>query len=91
MPAGPFRWQDKPEVELLEFSSTPDRDRAVGQCRYRDFTHKRSVTLAENGVVEIVDESMGRRESIWWSSSGMQVRRYKKRSPARGASGRMPS
>ncbi|MGC2110017.1 MAG: alginate lyase family protein [Candidatus Korobacteraceae bacterium] len=58
-PAGPFRWLDKTEVSLLEFSSIPERDRAVGICRYRDFTHKRTVQLGDGRALEVVDEIDG--------------------------------
>jgi len=58
VPAGPFRWTDKPEVQLLDFSTTPELDRAVAVCRYRGFTHKRTVCF--NGhEFDILDELEG--------------------------------
>ncbi len=48
-PDGPFRWQDKPEVRLLEFSSAEEGDRGVGVCRYGGFTHTRTVELRDGG------------------------------------------
>ena len=57
--AGPFRWLDKPEVCLLDFSSTPEQNYAVAICRYRGFTHKRTVELGDAWEVEITDELEG--------------------------------
>lgn len=58
VPAGPFRWTDKPEVQLLDFSTTPELDRAVAVCRYRRFTHKRTVRSYGNAF-DILDELEG--------------------------------
>ena len=57
--AGPFRWLDKPEVCLLDFSSTPEQNYAVAICRYRGFTHKRTVELGDAWEIEITDELEG--------------------------------
>lgn len=57
--AGPFRWTDKPEVHLLDFSTAPDEDRAVAVCRYRGFTHKRTVTFRKGSEFDILDELEG--------------------------------
>jgi hypothetical protein len=42
-PAGPFRWHDKPEVEVLEWWSSAERDLLVAACRYRGFEHRRRI------------------------------------------------
>ena len=55
---GPFRWVQKPEVKLLEFTSDPSKDYAVGICCYQGFTHRRSVEFAGN-VFSIVDQIDG--------------------------------
>ncbi len=57
--AGPFRWTDKPEVQLLEFSTTPEEDRAVAVCRYRGFTQKRTVAFRNGSEFDILDELEG--------------------------------
>src|SRR5271169_25867 len=51
---GPFRWSQKPEVSLLEFAGTPYRARAVAICRYRGFSHQRTVEFLNGGEFEIV-------------------------------------
>ena len=58
-PAGPFRWLEKPEVCLIDFSSTPQRDYAVAVCRYRGFTHQRTVEFGNGGELQITDELDG--------------------------------
>ena len=57
--AGPFRWTDKPEVQLVDFSTTPEEERAVAVCRYRGFTHKRTVTFRNGSEFDILDELDG--------------------------------
>ena len=57
--AGPFRWTDKPEVQLVDFSTTPDEDGAVAVCRHRGFTHKRTVTFRDGSEFDILDELDG--------------------------------
>jgi hypothetical protein len=75
-PDGPFRWRDKPEVRLLEFSSTAERDRVVGVCRYGGFTHTRTVELDEGEEFLITDELEGppgehRVEQFWHAGSAV--------------------
>jgi hypothetical protein len=70
IPNGPFRWRDKPEVRLLEFSSTAERDCVVGVCRYGGFSHTRIVELGDGGEFLITDELDGppgehRVEQFW--------------------------
>jgi hypothetical protein len=56
--AGPFRWGQKPEVKLLDFSCNATRDYAVGICRYQGFMHRRSVEFTDN-MFSIVDQIEG--------------------------------
>jgi Heparinase II/III-like protein/Heparinase II/III N-terminus len=58
VPAGPFRWIEKPEVRLLDFTTTPELDRAIAVCRYRGFTHQRTVRFNGNEF-DILDELEG--------------------------------
>jgi len=58
-PAGPFRWLDKPEMSLIDFSSTAEHDYAVAVCRYRSFTHRRTVEFGNNGELDVTDELDG--------------------------------
>ncbi len=56
---GPFRWTKKPETSLLEFASDAERDRAVAVCRYRGFSHTRTVELVNGSVFDVVDQVDG--------------------------------
>lgn len=56
--AGPFRWAQKPDVKLIEFTSGLAKDRAVASCQYQGFTHTRTVEFADNEV-SIVDQIEG--------------------------------
>lgn len=58
-PAGPFRWLEKPEVRLIDFSSTAEQDHAVAVCRYQGFTHKRTVEFGNGGELQVTDELDG--------------------------------
>jgi hypothetical protein len=57
--AGAFRWINKPEVRLLEFSTTPEEDYAVAVCHYNGFTHKRTVRFLDGNTFNILDELEG--------------------------------
>ncbi len=56
--AGPFRWMEKPEVRLLDFSNTPGEEFAAAICRYGGFTHKRTVRF-RGETFDILDELEG--------------------------------
>jgi len=47
VPAGPFRWSERPQVKLLEFTTGSRPVRAVAQCAYRGFAHTRTVALTD--------------------------------------------
>ena len=42
---GPFAWQSRPEVAVLAWETSPDRDRLVAACSYAGFRHERTVVL----------------------------------------------
>ncbi|MGD0296419.1 MAG: alginate lyase family protein [Bryobacteraceae bacterium] len=57
--AGPFRWTNHPEVTILSWKTNAKRDAMEAECRYRGFTHRRSVEFQKPNVVLIVDEIEG--------------------------------
>jgi hypothetical protein len=57
--AGPFRWTNHPEVTILSWKTNAKRDAIEAECRYRGFTHRRSVEFQKPDVVLIVDEIEG--------------------------------
>ena len=48
IPEGPFRWRDTPQVQVLDWSSNPQRDSLEAVCHYRDITHRRSLALLKD-------------------------------------------
>lgn len=57
--AGPFRWTDHPQIAILSWKTNAARDRLEAECRYRGFTHRRSVEFQKPDAVLIVDEIEG--------------------------------
>ena len=39
----PFRWANLPDVTILSWKTNAKRDAIEGECRYRGFTHRRTV------------------------------------------------
>jgi len=58
-PAGPFRWANLPEVTILSWKTNAKRDAIEGECRYRGFTHRRTVEFQKPATVLIIDEIDG--------------------------------
>ena len=57
--AGPFRWADHPDVAILSWKTNAKRDAIEGECRYRGFTHRRTVEFQKPDTVLISDEIDG--------------------------------
>jgi len=57
--AGPFGWNDPPQVSILNWKTNDTRDLIEAECRYRGFTHRRSVEFQKPNVVLIIDEIDG--------------------------------
>jgi hypothetical protein len=57
--AGPFRWNNKPKVQLLEFIHDAELDCASAVCSYGGFTHKRTIEFHQGGEFRFVDELGG--------------------------------
>ena len=55
IPAGPFRWLEKPEVRVNRWSSSPERDELDAECRYGGFTHRRRVVFVKPGMLAVLD------------------------------------
>jgi hypothetical protein len=58
IPAGPFRWATKPEVELTAWAQTAELGFADALCRYKGFTHRRRVLLEAERLL-VLDEIDG--------------------------------
>ncbi len=58
-PGGPFRWTDKPEIQLLGWTTAADCDFLAAVCRYRGFEHLRRIQFVKPSLVVVVDEIAG--------------------------------
>jgi hypothetical protein len=58
-PAGPFRWDRVPEVQIHEWNSTPQQDCLAGECRYAGFHHRRRFLFRKPDLLVIVDQIEG--------------------------------
>ncbi len=58
-PSGPFRWTDPPETEILAWSSSEAADILDARCRYRGFTHRRSLVFLKPGLLLVLDRVEG--------------------------------
>jgi len=82
VPAGPFRWRDKPAVQVHEWSTARDRDVLEASCAYAGFTHRRRIVFHKPGRLVIVDSVAGPEgehtvEQFWHLGSVAEARRFR--------------
>jgi hypothetical protein len=58
-PTGPFRWAGRPEVRILGWSSTDERDSLDAECRYSGFIHRRRFLFLKPTVLFVLDSVEG--------------------------------
>jgi hypothetical protein len=56
LPAGPFRWSDKPEVEVKEWTTGSQSDRLDATCTYGGIRHRRVVVFQKPHTLLIFDQ-----------------------------------
>jgi hypothetical protein len=56
---GPFRWRTRPEVAILEWRTSTERDVIDAECHYAGFSHRRRVEFEKPGVFLIHDRVDG--------------------------------
>jgi len=59
VPAGPFRWLEKPSVSRNDWSSSAAADFLDASCRYAGFTHRRQIRFVKPGFVAVLDSVDG--------------------------------
>jgi hypothetical protein len=59
VPRGPFRWDSKPEVRIVEWRTNNERDILEAECRYAGFRHRRRVEFRKPDVFLITDDVSG--------------------------------
>ena len=67
IPAGPFRWSEKPAVRLEAWESTADRDVLDATCEYAGYRHRRRVEFRKAARrLRIQDHVEGPEWEQWW-------------------------
>jgi hypothetical protein len=90
-PAGPFRWENPPEVELLQWDES--QQIAVAECRYRGFRHRRYLRVLKDRailIVDVVDGLAGEHkvEQFWHLGADKVAERFRFIDPPRKFWGR---
>jgi hypothetical protein len=81
VPAGPFRWREKPDTAIAAWSASPNREYLDASCAYGGFTHRRRVLfLKPEQVVVVLDSVDGpagehQLEQFWHPASLPEARR----------------
>ena len=75
IPGGPFAWQSRPHVEVLEWESSPGSDILTAACSYAGLRHQRKIVFNKSGLWLVVldrleagpegHESRHRIEQFW--------------------------
>jgi hypothetical protein len=84
VPAGPFRWLEKPEVQIDAWSSTPGRDFLDATCRYGGFTHRRQIFFAKQDALLLIRDLVNAPEwqQHWHLGDESGAERFSFTSPA---------
>jgi hypothetical protein len=59
VPAGPFRWTEKPAVSLQQWVASAERDLLDAACAYGGFTHRRQVLFLKPDRIVVLDRVDG--------------------------------
>jgi hypothetical protein len=83
VPAGPFRWNDKPSVSVLQW----DTDYLDATCTYAGFTHRRRMVFVKPAIVIVLDTVDGPSgehtlEQFWHLDSADDAARFSFSAPA---------
>jgi hypothetical protein len=77
-PAHAFRWLNPPEVNIRNWTSSPERDYLDATCSYRGFTHRRRVLFRKPDLVFVLDHIEGpageHRVEVFWHPGGRLTR-----------------
>jgi hypothetical protein len=87
IPAGPFRWNEKPSVEILEWNAAPQSDTLDAVCSYGGFRHQRRVEFRKPAkllVTDVVHGPSGEHtvEAFWHLGSAECASRFQFSAPA---------
>jgi hypothetical protein len=87
IPGGPFRWNDKPLVQVHQWVTSPSRDFLDATCAYAGFTHRRRILFLKPAtllVLDTVDGPWGDHtlEQFWHLDSAEDASRLSFSAPA---------
>lgn len=87
VPGGPFRWNHKPGVALLQWIAGPEQDYLDATCAYSGFTHRRRITFVKPATVIVVDTVEGppgdhTLEQFWHLAAAEDTARFSFSAPA---------
>jgi Heparinase II/III-like protein/Heparinase II/III N-terminus len=76
VPAGPFRWLEKPTVAVSGWNTSGARDELDAVCRYAGFTHRRRVIFLKPATLVVLDTVDGppgeHLLEQWWHLGGAE-------------------
>ncbi len=58
-PVKPFRWENKPAVQVKQWQASTAMVFLDAECAYREFRHRRRFVLVENRILFVLDEVSG--------------------------------
>ena len=92
IPAGPFRWREKPAVKVNRWSTSAERDYLDAACVYGGFVHRRRVMFVKPATLVIVDSIEGPPgehtvEQFWHLAAGEDAARLSFSAPAEQTEG----
>jgi hypothetical protein len=92
LPAGPFRWAEKPAVAIRAWTSSPEADCLDASCAYAGFTHRRQIRFVKSGYVVVLDSVDGPAgehllEQFWHPGAAADADRLAFSAPAERLSG----
>jgi hypothetical protein len=58
-PSGPFRWRNKPEVQVAQWIADGELTFLDASCRYRGLEHRRRVLSVDDEWLFVLDEVLG--------------------------------
>jgi len=87
LPAGPFRWSEKPQVRVDKWATGPQSDYLDATCAYGKFTHRRRILFLKPAIVAVLDQIDGPEgdhlvEQFWHLESPADAARMSFSTPA---------
>ena len=90
IPAGPFRWEGRPEVRIRQWTTSAERDFLDAECAAFGFRHRRQVLFVKPGLLLVLDRVEGPEgdhlvEQFWHAATPEVLERMAFSHPAKPA------